>query len=164
MKPIKKDRIISITVIAFVIALILCIPLAFKMGYLFGVMDKNVTLIYKSYILAKEEVKQNDYISITAEVSGYTSSIRETDGSPCRNAFGNNICNLHKAGLRMTTCPTKYKQDQLVEIEGIIYACFDRSNQEKYPDIFDIYFGRGNKARQDALDFGRKNLEVKIYE
>ena len=52
MKSINKNKIISITTIAFVIALILLISLAFKIGFLIGNAEKNVVPIYKSYILS----------------------------------------------------------------------------------------------------------------
>ena len=100
--------------------------------------------------------------SVLATITAYTSSPEETDNTPCENAWGWNICNLHKAGLRMVACPLEYEPSSLIEIDGIIYACMDRMNQEKHPDRFDIYFGQGEEAKQKAMEWGIKTLPIKI--
>ena len=99
---------------------------------------------------------------INATISAYTSSVEETDDTPCENAWGWNICNLHKAGLRIIACPVKYEPSSLVEIEGVIYSCMDRMNQRLHPNDWDLYMGQGEEAYQRAMTWGVRKLPIKI--
>ena len=107
---------------------------------------------------------------ISATVTAYTSDPAETDDTPCENAWGDNICELHEAGLKIIACPIEYKKGQLVTLimpiddeigYGEIYICLDRMNS-RYDgqERFDIYFGHD---KQGALEFGKRTLNIKIY-
>ncbi len=106
----------------------------------------------------KKSVKS---VTITAEISAYTSRRAETDDTPCINAWGDNICNLHKAGFRIIACPSRFNRLDLVEIDGKAYRCLDRMNARyRDGDFFDIYFGKDVKG---ARQFGRKSRRIAVY-
>lgn len=99
--------------------------------------------------------------TFTAEISAYTSRRAETDDTPCINAWGDNICNLHKAGIRIIACPSRFNRLDLVEIDGEAYRCLDRMNARyRNGDYFDVYFG---KDVEGARQFGRKSRQIAIY-
>jgi len=98
---------------------------------------------------------------IIAEVSAYTSRIVETDDTPCINAWGDNICNIHKAGIRIVACPSRFNRLDLIEIDGKRFHCLDRMNiRYRNGNYFDIYFG---KDLEGAKKFGRQIKKIKIY-
>ncbi len=98
---------------------------------------------------------------IMAEISAYTSRKIETDDTPCINAWGDNICNLHNAGIRIIACPARLNRLDLVEINGTQFRCLDRMNiRYREGNYFDIYFG---KNLEGAKKFGRQTQEIKVY-
>jgi len=117
------------------------------------------------------------FVEVLATITAYTSSVEETDDTPCLSASGHNICNLpdwviqkmndkgvnpYLSHTGIIACPKEYKMGSNVfEIQGQKYICLDRMNS-RYDgqERFDIYFGMD---RQGALNFGRQTLEVKIY-
>ncbi len=103
----------------------------------------------------------SDSETIVAEISAYTSRREEADDTPCINAWGDNICTLHKAGIRVIACPSRFNRLDLVEIDGREYRCLDRMNV-RYRDgaYFDIYFG---KDIEGARQFGRKTRRIAVY-
>ncbi len=98
---------------------------------------------------------------IIAEVSAYTSRKIETDDTPCINAWGDNICNIHNAGIGIVACPSRFNRLDLIEINGKQFLCLDRMNI-RYRDgnYFDIYFGMDLEG---AKKFGRQTKQIKIY-
>ena len=124
-------------------------------------------------VLAVDET----FNEVLATITAYTSSVEETDDTPCLSASGHNICNLpdwviqkmndkgvnpYLSHTGIIACPKEYKMGSNVfEIQGQKYICLDRMNS-RYDgqERFDIYFGMD---RQGALNFGRQTLEVKIY-
>ncbi len=98
---------------------------------------------------------------IIAEVSAYTSRKIETDDTPCINAWGDNICNIHKAGIGIVACPSRFNRLDLIEINGEQFRCLDRMNiRYRNGNYFDIYFGMDLEG---AKKFGRQTKQVKIY-
>jgi len=98
---------------------------------------------------------------IIAEVSAYTSRKIETDDTPCINAWGDNICNIHKAGIGIIACPSRLNRLDLIEINGEQFRCLDRMNiRYRNGNYFDIYFGMDLEG---AKKFGRQTKQIKIY-
>lgn len=98
---------------------------------------------------------------IIAEVSAYTSRKIETDDTPCINAWGDNICNIHKAGIGIVACPSKFNRLDLIEIDGEQFRCLDRMNiRYRNGNYFDIYFGMDLEG---AKKFGRQTKKIRIY-
>ncbi len=98
---------------------------------------------------------------IIAEVSAYTSRKIETDDTPCINAWGDNICNIHEAGIGIVACPSKFDRLDLIEINGKQFLCLDRMNiRYRNGNYFDIYFGMDLEG---ARIFGRQTKQIKIY-
>ncbi len=96
-----------------------------------------------------------------AEVSAYTSRKIETDDTPCINAWGDNICNIHEAGIGIVACPSKFDRLDLIEINGKQFLCLDRMNiRYRNGNYFDIYFGMDLEG---ARIFGRQTKQIKIY-
>ncbi len=98
---------------------------------------------------------------IIAEVSAYTSRKIETDDTPCINAWGDNICNIHEAGIGIVACPSRFNRLDLIEINGKQFLCLDRMNiRYRNGNYFDIYFGMDLEG---AKKFGRQTKQIKIY-
>jgi len=98
---------------------------------------------------------------IIAEVSAYTSRKIETDDTPCINAWGDNICNIHKAGIGIVACPSRFNRLDLIEINGKQFLCLDRMNiRYRNGNYFDIYFGMDLEG---AKKFGRQTKKIRIY-
>jgi len=100
-------------------------------------------------------------VIIIAEVSAYTSRKIETDDTPCINAWGDNICNIHEAGIGIIACPSRFKRLDLIEINGEQFHCLDRMNiRYRNGNYFDIYFGMDLEG---AKKFGRQTKKIRIY-
>jgi len=93
------------------------------------------------------------YKTITATLTAYTPEVAQTDSTPFLTANGSPV----KEGL--VACPRHISLGTWVEIQGNKYLCADRMNA-RYKNNFDIFMWSKSKA----LAFGRKTLEVKIYE
>lgn len=130
------------------------------------IIASKIKLMYEVSELRKEiNVMQSNEKSrseiIVAEVTAYTSRKIETDGTPCINAWGDNICNIHKAGIGIVACPSRFKRLDLIEISGKQFRCLDRMNiRYRSGNFFDIYFGMDLKG---AKKFGRQTKQIKIY-
>lgn len=100
--------------------------------------------------------KPNNYNTINAIVYGYTSLPHLTDNTPCITASGLNVCNHKGRGVIANNC---YSFDSVVVIGGISYDVNDRMNA-RYPcNVFDIWF----PTYEEAINWGRREVEVKIY-
>lgn len=88
-----------------------------------------------------------------ANVSAYTSRVAETDSTPHITASGERV---FYGGV---ACPRRYKFGTKVLINGQLFICNDRMN---------IRYANGNKfdiwmaEYEDAIHFGRKNIEIRI--
>lgn len=98
---------------------------------------------------------QSSYTVVYAEISAYTSSVDETDDTPFLTASG------AVTGHGTLACPRKYPFGTKVEIAGKLYTCEDRMAQ-KYRDreVFDMW----TESKSIAYQWGRRNVNVKIYE
>jgi len=98
------------------------------------------------------ETKELPYRTITTEVSAYNPLPEQTDDTPFIMASGKRV---YEGAI---ACPRWLEFGTEVEILGKRYICEDRMNI-RYETNFDIFMWE----YQDALNFGRKILEVKIY-
>ena len=92
---------------------------------------------------------------LRAIITAYSSEESQTDSTPYLTASQKPV----QKGF--IACPRKYEFGTKVEIAGRTYTCEDRKNirYESYPDeYFDIWF----ENKEDALEWGIKNLEVVI--
>ena len=115
----------------------------------------SVNLIPGETITYVRQEPEPTYQVVTAQVSAYTSSKDETDVEPFITASGS------KTGPGVLACPTRLEFGTKVEIDGKTYICLDRMNK-RYRDkeVYDIWV----PSKEVAYDWGRKTLEIKIYE
>jgi len=85
-------------------------------------------------------------------VYGYSSTVEECDNDPFTTASGQQV----RDGI---VANNFYPFGTKVEIAGKVYEVQDRMNKKYGRDVWDIWFS----DRQDAYDWGVRNLEVKIY-
>ena len=98
------------------------------------------------------ETKEQTYRTITTEVSAYNPLPEQTDDTPFIMASNKRV---YEGAI---ACPRWLEFGTEVEILSKRYTCEDRMNI-RYKTNFDIFMWE----YQDALNFGRKILEVKIY-
>jgi len=122
-------------------------------------------------------------VDVIATITAYTSSVEETDNTPCLSASGVDLCHniadsMEKYGYDVFSadgviaCPKKYPFGTIVgipkKLDGGLsyydeYICLDRMNSRyDKEERFDIYFG-GPENRQKALNWGIRTLNIKIY-
>ncbi len=146
---------IHIRIIIVVILLGVVIILASKIKLM-----NEVSELQKTINALQSKNKSTSEI-IIAEVSAYTSRKIETDDTPCINAWGDNICNIHEAGIGIIACPSRFNRLDLIEINGEQFRCLDRMNiRYRNGNYFDIYFGMDLEG---AKKFGRQTKQIKIY-
>ena len=92
------------------------------------------------------------YKTITATLTAYTPEVSQTDSTPFLTA---NQSPVKEGGM---ACPRNIKFGTLIEAFGKRYICNDRMAL-KNDGNFDIFMFN----KQEALNFGRKVAEVKIY-
>jgi 3D (Asp-Asp-Asp) domain-containing protein len=93
-----------------------------------------------------------DYYEVMGEVSGYTSSVEETDSTPFITASGTTT---HKGTLANNCLPFGTQ----VEIFGQVYVVEDRMNSRYGCNVFDIWV----KTKVEAYKLGRKTNIIKVY-
>lgn len=94
-------------------------------------------------------------IVIQAEVSAYTASVEETDSEPLITASGARV----RKGL--IACPAWLEFGTRVEINGEMYDCQDVMNlRYRYKKNFDIFM----ETKEEAKSWGRKQIQIKIYQ
>jgi 3D (Asp-Asp-Asp) domain-containing protein len=71
------------------------------------------------------------------------------------------MANGKLADFGYVACPRNIKLGTRVKILGEVYECGDRLSS-RFKDRFDIWFGYGRKAYENALEFGKKRVEVVI--
>jgi len=93
--------------------------------------------------------------SLTAQVTKYSSEIGQTDDTPFITANGDTV------GPGTLACPGRYPFGTKVIINGAEYRCNDRMNI-RYRDgnYFDIW----THSTAEAYAWGRKTVEVKVYD
>ena len=111
---------------------------------------------FETYKMLETKLKeQRDYkiaVFREAEVSAYNPVEAQTDGDPMIMSSGNRVYDGAIA------CPRWLELGTRVEILGRVYTCEDRMNI-RYNNHFDIMMWE----YQDAIDFGRRTLQVKIF-
>lgn len=92
---------------------------------------------------------------IIATVFSYNSTKQQTDDFPFTTANGEQVAKGTIA------CPSRYSFGTSVEIDGQKFTCNDRmARRYRSGNYFDIWV----ETREEAVDFGRQILEVKILE
>jgi 3D (Asp-Asp-Asp) domain-containing protein len=101
-------------------------------------------------------------IKMLVSASAYTSEVAQTDASPCVTANGFNVCkhgkediiatNLFPFGTKLTI--PAYSGDK-------VYTVMDRMNS-RYNNrpYIDLWF----LSKEEALKFGRRTLEIEVFE
>jgi len=96
--------------------------------------------------------------STVRETSAYTSTVGQTDSTPCISASGDDICKLYDQGVKVVAS-NAFPIGTKVMVEGYGEAIvLDRMNS-RYQNAVDIYFGYDT---QRALEWGRRNVRVYI--
>jgi len=90
---------------------------------------------------------------ITAEISGYSAELSQTDSDPETMASGK------KVYLGAIACPRRYPFGTKIEIRDNTYTCEDRMAL-KNDGKFDILFS----TRAEAIQFGRRTLTIRILQ
>ena len=91
--------------------------------------------------------------TMRALVTAYTPSPEETDNTPDIMASGNKV---YEGAI---ACPSSIPFGTLIEIDGELYVCEDRTHP-RYEGTFDILMF----SKVEAINFGRQKKEVKIYD
>jgi 3D (Asp-Asp-Asp) domain-containing protein len=99
-------------------------------------------------VIAEE---QKTYETFIANVSCYTADPRETDNDPYTMASGNKV-------FVGAIANNYYKFGTKVEINGETYVVSDHMNSRYDRYSFDIFM----VDKSSCINFGRRNLEVKI--
>jgi len=122
----------------------------------FRLEEKHNQQRFETYKMLETKLKEQREYKVAmfreVEVSAYNPVEGQTDGDPLIMASGKIVYDGAIACPRWLDFGTK------VEILGRIYICEDRMNI-RYNNHFDIMMW----SYQDAMDFGRKTLEVKIF-
>lgn len=92
------------------------------------------------------------------EVSAYTSTVAQTDATPCISADGSDICVRYAAGEGI--CATNaYPMGTVLSVDGLgTCVVADRMNA-RYRNRVDWYFGQDTPR---AIEFGIQNLYVEV--
>ena len=157
-KKIKRSAKINIPVlIILVIIFVLCSYLVWEFLKA-GFRSEEIRYQQKFEVYEMLETKlkeQRDYkiaVFREAEVSAYNPVEAQTDGDPFIMSSGKRVYDGAIA------CPRWLELGTRVEILGRVYTCEDRMNI-RYNNHFDIMMWE----YQDAIDFGRRTLQVKIF-
>lgn len=98
---------------------------------------------------------ERPYKEILAQVTAYTSSPEETDDTPFITASGSFVDETTLA------CPAFLPFGTKVEIEGKMFVCKDRMNQRyRYDHYYDMWV----QTKEEARDWGRQTVAIRIYE
>lgn len=92
---------------------------------------------------------------LNGQVTMYSSEVGQTDDTPFITANGDTV------GQGTIACPIRYKFGTIVEIQGIRYKCNDRMHERyRQGNYFDVWV----PETQQAINLGRKNVEIIIYQ
>jgi len=153
-------KIITVLVL---IAILLLVPHASKgqteyKNIPVEIIIPEIKEVEKPTVEVKKELPTKKIVAVNgtkimAEISGYTSSVDETDSTPFITASGQRT----RDGI--IACPSRFKFGQEVIINGKTYECQDRMNA-RYRDKnnFDIWF----ETKAEAFAWGRRTVEVTI--
>ena len=98
---------------------------------------------------------ERPYKEILAQVTAYTSSVEETDDTPFITASGSLVDDSTLA------CPAFLPFGTEVEINGKRFFCKDRMNlRYRYDHYYDMWV----QTKEEAREWGRQTVVIKIYE
>lgn len=100
--------------------------------------------------------KDKNFIQVNATVSAYNADISQCDNSPNITASGYNI----KRGHHNVAANNCLSFGTIVNINNLNYIILDRMNSRYNCHTYDILMNN----YKDAVNFGRKQLTIKIYE
>lgn len=95
---------------------------------------------------------------VQGRVTCYNSMVEQCDNDPWITASNHHL----KEGDKIVA-NNYYAFGTKVEIDNVIYEVQDRMNARYGKDDFDIWFG-GEERYEECLEFGTKNMVVKILE
>ncbi len=112
----------------------------------------------------KNQVKK----SLTVELTGYSSTVDQTNSQPCITANGFDVCSYGKMGTvaaNFLEFGTEIKMpehfgDKVFVVRDRMNTRYDRPSASHYKGYIDIWF----PTRQEAQSFGRIKSEIKILE
>ncbi len=94
---------------------------------------------------------------LIAKITAYSEFDSCHTGKSCLMASG------RKAYIGAIACPRRIELGTRVVIDNTSYICEDRASK-KFDNRFDIFYGYGKQAYNEAIQFGIQEKEVKIYE
>lgn len=154
LTKIVKNQKFPILIIAFILA-IFCLPHISSFAY-FQIEDDNfVQQVQQFFIINNPEKPKILKVVVTA----YSSTIAETDDTPCIAASGYNLCqhNLENVvACNFLPFGTKIKIPELDPDQ--VYTVVDRMH-ERFESRVDIW----KKSTAAAKTFGKKYLTIEIY-
>jgi 3D (Asp-Asp-Asp) domain-containing protein len=111
------------------------------------------TTVVISLPLVRSDVARKPAIPtwFLAEVTAYSSSPTETWGDPRTTASGRPVAD------GVAACPRRFPFGTQLRIGQRVYTCWDRLHP-RYDHRVDIW----KETRQEALEFGRKQLVVEV--
>ncbi len=107
--------------------------------------------------LSGQELPIENFKTINAIVYAYNAEKSQTDDSPCITANGFNLCGDIRHSTVANNC---LPFNTHVIIVDTVFVVRDRMNSRYGCNVFDIFM----KSHEDAIRWGKKKLEVKIYE
>jgi len=119
----------------------------------------EITFVNQQKIVNKLPINEDkEYYEIYATIYGYSSEVSQTDDSPFITASGYNLVDSNSD----TIANNCLSFGTIVVVSGVDkrYIVRDRMNSRYNCSTFDVWF----PDRQSAINWGKKNLLVKIYE
>lgn len=180
-KHLKKRGKVAIFIVFFLVLANVAMPTQAKVLYRNPVDVKSVLIADKQDIITEnmlaykekqEQAKQrkiayqravypkykNGELYVTA--TAYTSSVAETDSTPCITADGYNVCAANEENViaaNFLPFGTKVKIPDLYGDQEFIVH--DRMNR-RYSNRVDIWM----KDRGEAIQFGKKQIKIEVVE
>ena len=121
------------------------------------ILTRVELIVEESYLVENNALKWTggNYIKteVRAIITAYNPTEAQTDSTP--NIMASNK-EVYEGAI---ACPRYLKLGTLIEIDGKVYVCEDRTHK-KNDGIFDILmFGE-----EEAINWGRQNKLINIYE
>jgi len=154
LTKLVKNKKFSVLIFAILLA-IFCLPRISSFAYFQLDPDNFIDQIQQFIKINNPEKPQIIRLYVTA----YSSTIKETDNTPCIAASGYNLCEHdleNVVACNFLPFGTKVKFPELNRDK--VYTVVDRMH-ERYNSRLDIW----KKNRDDAKSFGKKYLTVEIY-
>ena len=163
-------RSISVGIMSVMVLCVIAIPQATYAETKNAKNDTSHTLFHKGKLtICKLDKEAYEVVrTIEGKLSAYTNTVDQTDDSPDKTASGFSLSTL-KAGEGVVAnnflpLGTKVRIPDL--FGDMVFTVEDRGSQKHFSTVnrFDVYIPGGEKARQQAMQFGRKTAKVEIIE